>query len=224
MKIDILCSNQNHPVYSALTVWKEAHESRHEVGIFQRVSECEGGDLLFLISCNELVNASVRCLYKKVLVIHASDLPAGRGWSPLIWQVLEGRKEIVVTLFEAVDKVDDGSIWEKTSIHLEGHELVDEINSKLFDAERQLMTFAVEHFDDVVPQEQPPEGITFYAKRTPEDSRIDPDKTLREQFNWLRVADPDRYPSFMDLMGYRYKITVDKMEPDPVVGISGNPE
>lgn len=212
MKMDILCSDKNHPVYPVLLKWKEAHERSRNVNVFQSVAECKGGDLLFLISCNELVKSFVRSLYKKVLVIHASDLPAGRGWSPLVWQVLEGKTEIVVTLFEAVDKVDDGPVWTKTSIFLEGHELVDEINKKLFSAECELMTYAVEHFDDVVPKEQAKEGITFYRKRTQEDSRIDPDKTFREQFNLLRIADPDRYPAFMDLCGHRYKITIEKME------------
>ena len=69
-----------------------------------------GGDILFLISCNEPISKDVRALFRATLVIHASDLPLGRGWSPHIWQVLEKKRFIKVTLLEAADLVDSGSI------------------------------------------------------------------------------------------------------------------
>jgi methionyl-tRNA formyltransferase len=92
-----------------------------------------------LISCNEIVPASVRGRYRKTLVIHASDLPRGRGWSPYVWQVLEGKNRIPVTLLEAEDAVDSGAIWAQRDLSLEGHELFDEIAARLFELELELM-------------------------------------------------------------------------------------
>ena len=72
-----------------------------------------GGEILFLVSCNEIIGKDVRDRYMATLVIHASDLPKGRGWSPHIWQIIEGKKEIMVSLLEAEDAVDSGAIWAK---------------------------------------------------------------------------------------------------------------
>ncbi|MDF7825519.1 formyltransferase family protein [Pontiellaceae bacterium B12227] len=210
MKIDILCSSQDHPVRPFLYDWAEQFSGSHEINIVSECAQCSGGELLFLISCTEIVGAECRAEYGAVLVIHASDLPEGRGWSPLVWQVLEGRDEITLTLFEAADKVDDGLVWKKSTIEVEAHELADEINEKLFRAEIDLMSYAVEYFGRVQAVPQAKEGKTYYRKRIPEDSRIDPDRTIREQFDMLRIADPERYPAFIELHGHKYKIILEK--------------
>ncbi len=206
MNISILCSQTNHPVYSYLRKWKEQRSSSHHVGLLKKVQSLPGGDILFLISCNELVGASMRSKYKKTLVIHASALPKGRGWSPHIWQILEGRSAITVTLLEAEDQVDSGRIWKQEVMHIENHEVFHEINAKLFELEIRLMDFAVDHFDLVRPVEQTDVEPTYYRKRQPEDSRLDPHKSLAEQFDLLRVADPNRYPAFFDFNGHRYQL------------------
>jgi len=51
---------------------------------------------------------------------------------------------------------------------------------------------------------------SFYLRRRPEDSRLDPDKTIREQFNLLRVVDNEKYPAFFDLHGQRFLLKVEK--------------
>lgn len=38
---------------------------------------------------------------------------------------------------------------------------------------------------------------SFYARRRPEDSVLDPDKKLDELFNLLRNVDNNRYPEFL---------------------------
>lgn len=211
MKISILCSSKNHPIYETLLNWQQKYECTHEIELVQSKQNLSGGDILFLISCSELIKENVRDRYKATLVIHASNLPMGRGWSPHIWQVLEGRNEIMVTMLEAEDKVDSGAIWSQRAIKLEGHELFDEINEKLFAIESELMDFAVSNFNTISPEQQREMEPTYYRKRTPEDSRIDPDKSIAEQFDLLRVADPDRFPAFFELRGHCYQIKIEKV-------------
>lgn len=182
----------------------------HDVQISFHKKEVAKGDILFLVSCGQMIGAAEREKFKAVLVLHASDLPRGRGWSPHIWAVLGGASEITVSLLEAEEPVDSGPIWLKTSFALEGHELLPEINEKLFSAELRLMTRAVDEFDEITPVPQYGEFGAYMKKRTPEDSRIDPDKTLAEQFDLLRVVDSDRYPAFMDCRGKRYLLKIEK--------------
>ncbi len=210
MKIAIVCSHIDHPVYLYLKRWKEQHSSSHDIELFEKVHVLPGGDILFLISCNELVSGQIRSKYKKTLVIHASDLPKGRGWSPHIWQILEGRTDITVTLIEAEDQVDSGRIWKQEVMHIEKHEVFDEINAKLFQLEMKLMDFAVDHFDSVRPVEQTDAVPSYYRKRLPENSMLDPHKSIAEQFDLLRVADPERYPAYFDFNGYRYYLVLRK--------------
>ena len=184
--------------------------ARHTVELVRQKSELSGGDILFLISCDEIISPADRQKYGATLVIHASDLPEGRGWSPHIWQVLEGKNRIAVSLIEAQDPVDTGAIWAQRHLVLEGHELSDEINEGLFAIELELMDQALELVGKgkAVPQDDRPPS--YYRRRTPEDSRLDPSRPIAEQFDLLRVADPQRFPAFFDLRGHRYLVRIEK--------------
>lgn len=69
----------------------------------------------------------------------------------------------------------------------------------------------IQRYPDIVAQ-----GIkqqweaTCYARHRPEDSRFDPDRILREQFNLLRVVDNERYPAFFELDGEHYILKIEK--------------
>jgi len=213
MVLTILCSDRSHPVVETLENWvSEMTRQQHLVSLEFESAYLKGGDILFLVSCNEIIRKEQREKYKQTLVLHASDLPKGRGWSPYIWAILRGEREIVVTLLEASDPVDSGDIWLKTSFTLEGHELLPEIHKKLFDAELLLMQQAVEKFETIKPVPQAGEMHKTLPMRTPADSRLDPNKTIAEQFNLLRVVDSKRYPAFFDYRGKRYLLKIEKLE------------
>lgn len=184
----------------------------HEVQLFRKKSELPGGDILFLISCAEIVGDADRSAYRVTLVLHASDLPRGRGWSPHVWQVLEGVDEITLSLLEAEDKVDSGRIWKKLKFPVPKHALWDEINARLFEAEIELIDFAVHEFDRVNPTMQNTSiESSYYPRRKPSDSQIDPSQSIASQFNKMRVCDPHRFPAFFELHGKKYKLTLEKI-------------
>jgi len=171
MNISIVCSSKEHPVYPFLERWQLSQQNRHNLELIQSKEQLSGGDILFLISCADLIHKPVRDRYSHTLVIHASPLPVGRGWSPHIWQILEGKREITVTLLEAEDNVDSGAIWAQRVMKLEGHELYDEINNTLFAIECELMDFAVNRQRDIAPRAQSDETPTYYRRRTPKTVR-----------------------------------------------------
>lgn len=214
MNIDVLCTAHDHPIRPLLADWvARQNDQGHRARLIATVAEAQGGDILFLISCTDIISAAVRGGYDHALVVHASDLPKGRGWSPHIWDILAGADRLTVTLLEAADKVDSGAIWQKLTIPLEGHELADEINAKLFAAELQLMDFAVAAADTVQPMPQAANiAPSYYPRRTPAMGEIDPQKSLAEQFDLLRVADPNRYPAFFHHRGHRYILKIEKAD------------
>lgn len=212
MNVSIVCSDEKHPVNRTLTDWAARHSATHQIRIVRKVAELEQGDLLFLISCHEIVRANVRERFKATLVIHASDLPIGRGWSPHVWQVLEGKSEITVTMLEAVDGVDSGAIWSQVQLKLEGHELAQEINEALFRAEADLMDRALELARDPKPRAQDSRTPTYYPKRSAAMSELDVHKSLAEQFELLRVVDNERYPAFFKFRGHTYVVKIEKKD------------
>lgn len=212
MRISFLCSDQQHPVNDYLYRWIKQQQDQHQIELVRSKLELSGGDLLFLISCSEIVGAEDRAAYHTSLVIHASDLPQGRGWSPHIWQLLEGREELTLSMLEAEDKVDSGRIWKKTQFAVPKHALWSEINEQLFEKEIELIDFAVNEFERILPE---PQDInvtpTHYPRRTPADSQIDPSQSIANQFDKIRVSDPHRFPAFFEMYGKKYKITLEKI-------------
>lgn len=215
MKITLLCSDPNHPINDYLQSWVCMQDGFHEVELLQSKSQLSGGDLLFLVSCAELIKEPDREKFQATLVLHASDLPEGRGWSPHIWDLLGGADYVTLTLLEADDKVDSGRILAKRQIPIPKNALWDEINHLLFTAEIKLIDLAVKehpHLETKAEEQKTVESSAYYPKRTPKDSQLNPDKTIAEQFNQIRVCDPNRFPAFFELHGARYKLTLEKLD------------
>lgn len=212
MRISLLCSDEQHPVNEHLRCWITKRQEAHHIELVRNKKDLSGGDILFLISCSEIIGATDRSAYRASLVLHASDLPLGRGWSPHIWQIIGGGEEITLTMLEAEDKVDSGRIWKKISFAIPKHALWDEINERLFAAEIELIDLAVQEFSNITPMEQDTDILpTYYPRRTPADSQIDPGHSIASQFDKLRVCDPHRFPAFFELHGKKYKIVLEKL-------------
>jgi methionyl-tRNA formyltransferase len=212
MKISILCSDENHPVNAFLQRWIDQNTESHQISLVRKKKELLGGEILFLASCSEIVSAADRALYRHSLVLHASNLPVGRGWSPYIWQIIMGAVEVTVSLLEAEDKVDSGRIWHQTTFPVPKHALWDEINELLFNAEIVLMDLAVHEFDTVFLRQQDIlTAPTYYPRRTPDHSKLDPERSIAIQFDLIRVCDPKRFPAFFELHGKKYKLTLEKI-------------
>lgn len=175
----------------------------------RRHEDVENGAVAFYLGCVKIAPPSVLERNRRNLVIHASDLPKGRGWSPLSWLILQGENRIPVCLLEAIDALDAGPIIYKEWLLFEGHELISEMRNSLGVAHVKLCQRFLE-------EKMPPSGIpqkgdaTCFGRRRPADSKLDSRKTIEEQFNLLRIVDNERYPAFFDLHGHRYELRIVK--------------
>ena len=149
MDITIICSDKQHKIFPYLEKWVTKNSKNYNISLVTKSKEITKGDILFLISCIEIIKVDIRKRFKHTLVIHESDLPDGKGWSPLIWQIINGRNTIPISLFDAKDKIDSGDIWKKTYVKLEDHEITNEINFKIFTAKIKLMDFAIKSMNSI---------------------------------------------------------------------------
>jgi UDP-2,4-diacetamido-2,4,6-trideoxy-beta-L-altropyranose hydrolase len=168
-----------------------------------------GGDLCFYLSYGRIVDHATRSKYARNLVVHASDLPKGRGWSPSTWMILEGLRRITVTLLEAEDEVDSGAIYSQDGFDVEPSDLVDQWREKLAASTVRLVADFVDGFPESVKAARMQVGeASHYPRRRAKDSELDPDKNIREQFNILQVVDNESYPAFFFLHGRKFELKI----------------
>ncbi len=187
-------------------LWQRGHAVRW---IHSPEALCPG-EVCLLLSCGRLLSAEQLALHRYNLVVHESSLPKGQGWSPMTWQILEGSNSIPITLFEAVADLDTGPIHLQQQITLQGHELVDEWRALQAHATHELCLTWFDRYQLVIKSIQPQHGeSSFYPRRGPSDSEINPELPLSEQYNLLRVVDNKRYPAFFQWRGRKYTINLE---------------
>lgn len=167
----------------------------------------ESYGIVFILSYHQLIEQEFLDLHTYNLVIHASALPKGKGWSPLFWQVLEGKDSIVFTLFRADAKADNGAIYLQETLHLSGLELYEELRDKQAKMCQKLCLEFLEKFPTLSPKSQSGEE-SFYPKRTPKDSELDMTKSLESQFNLLRIVSNEEFPAFFIKEGKKFVLKI----------------
>lgn len=208
MKLQILCDNNNSWIIPYIISYVDIKRNQGLECMFcQTHEEVSDGDVLVLLSCEKLFKGLN--LNKYNLVVHESLLPEGKGWSPLTWQILEGKSEIPVTLFEAEERVDSGLIYGVEYIRLEGHELINEIRALQAESTFKLLNKFIADYPHISGVKQLGNS-TFYPRRTAKDSEFSIHLPLSEQFNLLRVCDNERYPAFFIVKGIKYYLKIEK--------------
>lgn len=169
------------------------------------------GDVCFLLGCMKLLSPDILSRNRNNIVVHESDLPEGRGFSPVAWQVLAGVRCIPVTLFEATAEMDAGPVWLRSTIWLDGTELLPELRKKQGEKTVEMCLDYLARRESLTPVPQRGPASRF-RRRTREDDRLDPEKTIAEQFDHLRIVDNHRYPAWFRLRGRRYRLTIAPMD------------
>lgn len=171
------------------------------------------GDFCFYLSCGQIVSNKTLSQYRHNLVVHESDLPQGKGWSPLTWQILEGKNQIHITLLEAEEKVDSGVIYLQECMEFTGSELINELRDVQGVATLNLCRKFVDDYPNVLNKAIEQKGEdSFYSRRSESDSQLNPDRTIVEQFDLLRIVDNERYPAFFDIRNRRYLLKIERLE------------
>lgn len=211
IKVGFLFDQDNDWINRELTglKWLPEFITRYEYIESFELDDVTGIDLLFILGYIKILPVQFLDTNGLNLVVHESALPLGRGFSPVQWQVVEGVNEIPVCLIEAANPLDSGGIYGMTMIRLDGHELMPEIRMAQAGATKELIISFLSMFPHIskLPQLG---SATYYRRRSREDDRIDPDKTIREQFNQLRVADNDLYPAYFEINGVKYLLHITK--------------
>ena len=166
-------------------------------------------DIIFLINYLKILPKPI--VNKNFcLLVHESNLPKDKGGAPIQNQILRGSNKIYFTLIRANEKVDSGDIYLKTSFKLDGTELNNEIRKIQALKSLNLIKKFLKKFKKYRPKKQI--GVSTYNRiRTKKDSLININKSLKDQFNLLRVCDNKKYPAYFIFKKKKYILKIYKI-------------
>ena len=207
-KIAVLTSMESWFVPYAGRLVAFLRNKGYKAALFFRHNEIDKEfEIVFILSYFRIMTSKYLKKHRHNLVIHESDLPNGRGWSPLFWQILEGKNRIPIVLFEASDAADEGDIYIKDYISCKGDELHNQLRDKQAEKTIKLCLRFLNEYGKLRPRKQKGKPA-FNRRRTSADSRLNINKTLKEQFNLLRIVDNKSFPAFFCYKKRKYILKI----------------
>ena len=91
--------------------------------------------------------------------------------------------------------------------------MVDELRGKQFSVSLELIKKFFKNYPKILINSMKQKGqSTYFRKRTPKDSQIDISKSLKDQFNLLRVVDNEKYPAWFKYKNRKYQLSIEVMK------------
>lgn len=140
------------------------------------------------------------------VVFHMTDLPYGRGGSPLQNLIVRGHKETKISAIRVTEKLDGGPIYMKHALSLEGsaQEIFMRCSDIIF--QEMIPQFLDQEKGKITPIPQEGEPVLF-KRRKPEDGKITPDMETDQIYDYIRMLDAEGYPrAFIEFGGYRLEL------------------
>jgi len=137
------------------------------------------------------------------IVFHMTDLPYGRGGSPLQNLIVRGHKSTKLSSLKVDKGLDTGDIYLKTDLSLEGsaQQIFERANDLIKD---QIITIVNENLQPI-PQSGEP---TVFSRRKPEEGNIENLEKLEVVYDYIRMLDAEGYPNaFLETKNFKFEFT-----------------
>lgn len=188
--------------------FKRCYGEKNEISIITEPKELQAEtlnklkpDFIFFPHWSYIIPKSI---YEKYtcIVFHMTDLPFGRGGSPLQNLIIRGIKETKVSAIKVQKEIDAGPVYMKVPVTLEGSasDIFERISDIIF--ETMIPRFLEEEIEPTQQQGTP----TFFKRRTPAESELRPDMKMSEIYDYIRMLDAEGYPHAFLNFG-RYKLS-----------------
>ncbi|MCR9273924.1 MULTISPECIES: methionyl-tRNA formyltransferase [Mameliella] len=124
------------------------------------------------------------------LNIHASLLPRWRGAAPIHRAIMAGDPETGVCIMQMEAGLDTGPVLLREATPIGATETTGELHDRLSRMGAQLVTQALDRIDDLVPEPQPEEGVTYAAKIDKAEAAVDWTRPAEEISRQVRGLAP----------------------------------
>jgi methionyl-tRNA formyltransferase len=134
------------------------------------------------------------------IIFHMTDLPYGRGGSPLQNLIVKGHEDTTISAIKCVKDLDAGPIYLKKKLSLKGNA------SEIYYRCSEVIESMIEEIIEFSPELKIQKGkIVNFKRRKPEDGNLINAKTLDNIYNHIRMLDAEGYPPAFIING-EYKI------------------
>ena len=137
------------------------------------------------------------------VIFHMTDLPYGRGGSPLQNLIVRGHSETKISAIQCSKEIDAGPIYLKKPLSLEGSA------EEIFIRANQIIEEMIFEILDTNPKPEPQIGeVVKFVRRKPEDGNLSGKKTLDELYDYIRMLDAEGYsPAFIRFGDYKLEFS-----------------
>jgi methionyl-tRNA formyltransferase len=137
------------------------------------------------------------------IVFHMTDLPFGRGGSPLQNLIASGLTETKISAIKVEEGLDTGDVYLKRPVSLHG--TAEEIFIRMATLIKGMVEEIIANNTQPVPQQGEP---TVFRRRKPEDSNIAHLETIEQLYDYIRMLDCEGYPNaFAEMGNFRLEFT-----------------
>lgn len=143
---------------------------------------------IFFFHWSNLIPAEIYENFECV-IFHMTDVPFGRGGSPLQNLIARGIYETKLTALKCVKDLDAGPVYLKKSLSLHGNAEEIYLRATRLSAEMMLEILSKE----IIPEAQKGE-TTIFKRRKPEEGNIVGKDNLQEIYDFIRMLDAEGYP------------------------------
>jgi methionyl-tRNA formyltransferase len=144
-----------------------------------------------------------------IIGIHNSLLPRYRGCAPLVWAMINGDESVGISLFSFSEGMDDGPVWGQRKVPVRNSDTIGTVLSQLETHAAELISTVWPRIEDgtTSPMVQVESEATYCGLRTPEDGRIDWQKSAAQLHDFVR-AQSEPYPGAWTTLANGQKMTV----------------
>lgn len=143
---------------------------------------------IFFLHWNWIVPADVWTKHECVC-FHMTDVPYGRGGSPLQNLIAAGHKDTKLTALRMVDELDAGPVYAKRPLSLDGR--AEDIYIRAGNLSFNMARWIIETNPEPTPQQG---DATIFTRRKPAQSYLPPSATLDAIYDHIRMLDAPGYP------------------------------
>jgi len=134
---------------------------------------------------------------------HMTDVPFGRGGSPLQNLIVRGHRETKLTALRMTRDFDAGPVYGKEPLSLEGG--AEEIYLRAGRLSAKMIESIIRQ--EPKPALQQGKPVNF-KRRKPEESQVGNPTSLEQLHDFIRMLDAEGYPrAFLDHSGFRFEFS-----------------
>jgi methionyl-tRNA formyltransferase len=158
--------------------------------------------VIFIPHWSYLIPEEIYTTYE-CIVFHMTDLPYGRGGSPLQNLIVRGHTTTMLSALRVTQEIDAGPVYQKKALSLTG------TAQQILERAAELMYGMIKEIIEQQPVPQPQVGeIVRFKRRKPAESNMAELQRIEQVYDYIRMLDADGYPpAYIENDHFRFEFT-----------------